>query len=247
LRSESDARAEGALGPTTRPFGREEGSVMSDACEFREYVAAYVLDALEPDESAQLREHLATCAICQDELAAVGWIPPLLPLVDAAEVERLDAASEQPPPRLLERLIAEIAREARTPRGRRVTTMIGAAALLLAVGGLSPTAGQSSGHRQTETVSAVDPHTHVHASVSVSGRSWGTQLGLTLRGAYPNGTCSLVAHSDDGRSDTAATWVASPRGTADVPGATSIPAGHLTELDIVTARGYRLVRIVLHH
>ena len=65
---------------------------MTDACQFREYVAAYVLDALEPDESVQLQEHLATCATCQDELAAVAWIPPLLPLVDAAEVERLDGA-----------------------------------------------------------------------------------------------------------------------------------------------------------
>lgn len=220
---------------------------MSDACQFREYVAAYVLDALEPDESAQLQEHLPTCAACQDELAAVGWIPPLLPLVDAAEVERLNGASEEPPPRLLERLMAEITREARTPRGRRVTAMIGAAALLLGVGGLSTAAGLSSGHQQTSTVDAFDPRTHVDAAVSVSGRSWGTQLGLTLRGAYPNGTCSLIAHSDDGRSDTAATWVATSQGTADVPGATSIPARHLTELDVVTATGYQLVRIVLHH
>lgn len=216
-------------------------------CQFREYVAAYVLDALEPDESEQLLEHLADCTTCQDELAAVAWIPPLLPLVDATEVERLDGASEEPPPRLLERLIAEITHEARTPRGRRVTTMIGAAALLLGVGGLSTAAGLSSGHQHTATVDAVDPRTHVHAAVTMSGRSWGTQLGLTLSGAYPNGTCSLIARSDGGRSDTAATWVASQQGTAEVPGATSIPAGHLKELDVVTSTGYQLVRIVLHH
>jgi putative zinc finger protein len=217
------------------------------SCQLREYVAAYVLDALEPDEAAMVHEHLDSCAACQDELAAVVWIPPLLPLVDAAEVERLDGTSEEPPPRLLERLIAEIAREARTPRGRRATAMIGAAALLVAVGGLSTAAGLSSGHHRTSTVNAVDPRTHVHATATVSGRSWGTQLGLTLSGAYPNGTCSLIARSDDGRSDTAATWVASPQGSASVPGATSIPAGHLSELDIVTAKGYQLVRIVVHH
>jgi hypothetical protein len=215
-------------------------------CQFREYVAAYVLDALEPDESTQLREHLAGCATCQGELAAVAWIPPLLPLVDAAEVERLHGVSEEPPPRLLERLTAEIAHEARTPRGRRVATMIGAAALLLGVGGLSAAAGLSSGHQQTSMVKAVDARTHVHAAVTMSGRSWGTQLGLTLSGAYPNGTCSLIARSDDGRSDTAATWVASAQGTADVPGATSIPANHLAELDIVTTKGHQLMRIVLH-
>jgi hypothetical protein len=216
-------------------------------CQLREYVAAYVLDALEPDESAVLQEHLADCAICQEELATVAWIPPLLPLVEADEVEHLADTSEEPPPRLLDRLVAEIAREARTPRGRRVTTMIGAAALLLGVGGLSAAAGLSSGHHETSTVEAVDSHTHVHAAVTISGRSWGTQLGLTLSGAYPNGTCSLIARSNDGRSDTAATWVASPQGTANVPGATSIPTGDLTELDVVTAKGYQLVRIVVHH
>lgn len=217
-------------------------------CQFREYVAAYVLDALEPDESALLQEHLADCTACQDELSAVAWIPPLLPLVDTAELERLEDSSEEPPPRLLERLIADVAREARTPRGRRVAVMVGAAAVLVGIGGASAAIGLSTDHSPaTATVQAVDPHTHVHATVTVSGQSWGSELGLTLSGAYPNGTCSLVARSDDGRSDTAATWVASPQGTAHVPGATSIPAGHLKELDIVTSTGYQLVRIVMHH
>jgi hypothetical protein len=57
----------------------------------------------------------------------------------------------------------------------------------------------------------------------------------------------LVAHADDGRSDTAATWVASPQGTASVPGATAIPADDLTELDVVTPNGHQLVRIVMPH
>src|SRR5262249_31394998 len=196
---------------------------------------------------AQRRELLLGGDGCKDELAAVGGIPPLLPLVDAAEVERLDGAAETPSPRLLERLIAEIAREARTPPGRRLTALAGAAALLLAVGGLSTAAGPASSHQQTSKGNAVDPRTHVHATGTLARRSWGTEPGLPLSGAYPNGPCPLIARSDDGRRDTAATWVASPQGTANVPGATSIPAGHLTELDVVTAKGYELVRIVLHH
>jgi len=34
-------------------------------CELRDYVAAYVLAALEPDESAMLQTHLPTCEGCQ--------------------------------------------------------------------------------------------------------------------------------------------------------------------------------------
>jgi hypothetical protein len=220
------------------------------SCELREYVAAYVLDALEPDEAAMLRAHLTACDVCQAELAAVAWIAPLLPLVDVEDVERLDGPPpEQPSPRLLERLIAEIGREARTPRGRRAAATVGAVALLAAVGTASTVAGGSSHSAgpRTSTIEAVDPRTHVQAAVTVAGRKWGTELGLTLSGAYPNGTCSLVVRSDDGRSETAATWVASPKGTANVPGATAIPASHLKELDVVTATGYQLVRIVVTH
>lgn len=214
-----------------------------------DYVAAYALDALEPDESARLGQHLDTCTMCQEELANLQWIAGLLPLVDAADVERLDEPQPQPQPqpgparsRATDRLAAEIG----TSRGRRAAAVVGGAALLVAVGTLSTVASTTATARAT-TVNAVDPWTHVHATVTVSGRSWGTEFGLTLSGVYPHGTCSLIARSDNGRTETAATWVASPQGSAAVPGATAIPAGHLTELDVVAASGYQLVRIVVPH
>jgi putative zinc finger protein len=225
-------------------------------CEMLDYVAAYVLDALEPDESARLQRHLATCDVCRAELANVEWIPKLLPLVELDDLERLEDAAPEPepaapPPALLDRLIADATHEMRGPRGRRTAALVGAAALLLGAGGLAAVNDlQSTGAHHAKppaTAEATDPRTHVSAQVTLSGRSWGTQLGLTITGAYPGGTCSLVARSDDGRTDTAATWVASSAGTAHVPGATAIPAGHLRELDVVTLTGYQLVRIVLPH
>jgi hypothetical protein len=216
-------------------------------CELRDYVAAYVLAALEPDEAALVQEHLPTCEACQNELTNLGWIPQLLPLVPVQELERFDDALEAPPPALLERLVRAASREVGTPRGRRATALLGAAALLAAVGTLSTVAGppHHGTRSQTSTVAALDPRTHVSATVEVAPHDWGTQLNLDLKGAYPNGTCWLVAHADDGRTDTAATWVATPQGSASVPGATAIPADHLTELDVVAANGHQLVRIVL--
>ncbi|HEY7049986.1 MAG TPA: zf-HC2 domain-containing protein [Jatrophihabitantaceae bacterium] len=226
-------------------------------CEMRDYLAAYVLDALEPDESARLEHHLATCDVCQAELAKVDWIPRLLPLVDLDDLERLERAAPgaepaAPPPALLDRLIADAAREMRGPRGRRTAALVGAAALLLGAGGLAavsdlPSSTGADHAAPTATAEATDPLTRISAQVTLSERSWGTQLGLTITGAYPGGTCQLVAHSDNGRIDTAATWVASSAGTAHVPGATAIPADHLTELDVVTVNGHQLVRIVLPH
>jgi putative zinc finger protein len=226
-------------------------------CEMCDYVAAYVLNALEPDESAQVQRHLATCEICQAELANVEWIPKLLPLVDPDDIEQLDDAAPEPepaapPPALLDRLIADASHEMRSPRGRRVAALVGAAALLVAAGGLAavsdlPSSTSAQRPEPTATVDGMNPQTHVSATVTVSDRSWGTQLGLTINGAYPGGTCQLLAFSDDGRKETAATWVASSAGTAWVPGATAIKAAHLTEVDVVTTNGHQLVRIQIPH
>ena len=43
-------------------------------------VAAYVLGGLDPDEATALQEHLATCAVCRDELAALQGVADALPL-----------------------------------------------------------------------------------------------------------------------------------------------------------------------
>lgn len=220
-------------------------------CELRDYVAAYVLDALEPDESTMLQSHLPTCETCQRELTSLDWIPQLLPLVPMQQIERFDDPPEAPPAAppaaLLQRLVSSTSREMGTPRGRRAAALVGAAALLAAVGTLSTVAHVPEHGTRTSTVVAVDPRTHVSATVRLDRQDWGTQLSLNLKGAYPGGTCLLVAHADDGRSDTAATWVASPQGTASVPGATAIPADDITELDVVTPNGHQLVRIVMPH
>jgi hypothetical protein len=117
-------------------------------------------------------------------------------------------------------------------------------AVLASAGAVRVLSGRP-GSSNSAVVQAADPATHVRAAVSMTDRSWGTQLHLTLAGAYPSGWCSLVAHSRDGHSDTAASWVADTDGTADIVGATAIPAGQLGELDVVTDTGELLVRITL--
>jgi hypothetical protein len=96
---------------------------------------------------------------------------------------------------------------------------------------------------RASVVSAVDPTTHVHATVAVAPAPDGTRLHLTLAGAYPKGWCSLVAHSRDGHADTAATWRADAQGGADVAGTTAIPVDRLDQLDVVSDTGAVLVAI----
>jgi hypothetical protein len=211
-------------------------------CDKREWIGAYVLDALEPDENEEVRRHIAGCTDCQDEVVNLAWIPPLLRTVHLEDVERIDSPIDAGGARVLDGLLAKAAHRS---RARRAVAAFGLAAAL--VTGLVVVDNVSSGSpgSPVATVRAVDPRTAVTASVTLRSESWGTELHLNLRGVAPGETCSLVVHSRDGRHPVAATWTANYRGTADVPGRTSIPATQISALDVVTAAGTRLVHLTV--
>lgn len=226
------------------------------SCEMQDYLAAYVLGALEPDETAAVQSHLIGCVDCQNEVAGLSRLPVLLSLVRVEELDTTTAEPAQPPPaRMLERLLAatraeqNAAHERPRDRARRLprpaAALAVAAALVGTIGAFAMFGGRSAA--PMTAIRAVDPATHVRATVVLIERSWGTELGLTISRAYPGKTCWLVAHADDGHVETAATWVASPHGTADVPGAIAIPAARITELDVIAANGHRIVRVTVPH
>jgi anti-sigma-K factor RskA len=125
----------------------------------RDEVAAYLLEALEPEETAELERHLAGCVECRAELR---WLSPAVQLLPET-VERLD-----PPAGLRERILAEargdaerraaVARPARRPLLSGLRPLAGLAALALvlaavagyAIGG----AGGSGGGPAVTTVVA---------------------------------------------------------------------------------------------
>jgi hypothetical protein len=137
----------------------------------------------------------------------------------------------------------------RAARGRRrwrrpVAALVAAAAI---VGAVALGRGQHADiiDRNPVAIHTVNPLSKVHAAVTLSRRTWGTELHLTLSGVAPGERCSLVAHSRDGHRDVAATWVATYRGTADVPGMTAIPLDQLREVDVVTSDGRQLARLAV--
>jgi hypothetical protein len=85
----------------------------------------------------------------------------------------------------------------------------------------------------------------VHATLTVVRRDATTRLHLSVRGAYPDGTCSLIVQGRDGHVQTAARWAASPSGTAEVNATTAIPPDQLDDVAVLTASGYPLVRLVM--
>lgn len=50
-------------------------------------LGAYVLGALAPEQAAAVRAHLDGCPLCRAEMRDLAWIPALLSLVRAEDVE----------------------------------------------------------------------------------------------------------------------------------------------------------------
>ncbi len=224
-------------------------------------LGAYVLGALERKERSELEAHLETCAICRQELERLAPLPGLLSRLTVNEAEVIDVAEPEPaeldPAELelaeprpaetsapLERALFAVARERR--RSRLMRTAAVAAALVLAavavVGG--PLLDGDGGDEPAPLAAAAsDLRTGVHGAAELSREPWGTRVELSLAGVRPGEHCRLVARAAGGRSEVAATWRAGYLGTAEVPGAVSIPPERLRWLDVVTADDRVLVRM----
>jgi hypothetical protein len=216
-------------------------------CHMSVELGAYVLHALEDSETEQVRRHVDDCSLCQAEVRDLSFTASLLALLRPGDLVRLESDHAAP-------LVGDGSRavhghrRVRTRRGRRAQ-LAGALALLAALS-VPVVRASFEDHRTTAASSTVlrarDPGTHVRAAVTLAAQDDGTDVHLTLAGAYPRDWCSLVARSRDGQVETAATWRADDHGTADIAGTTAIPSSRLSELDVVTDDGRVLVRIPVH-
>jgi hypothetical protein len=216
-------------------------------CQMSVEMGAYVLHALQQDEDEQVRRHLADCGLCQDEVRELSFTASLLALLTPDDLDQLDVddAALTVSPAGSDATPAHEARPAHRPRRGTMLAVAAAVAATLAV----PVAHVMEHPAPTPSATVIrasNPATNVKAAVTLARQDSGTRLQLSLSGAYPEGWCSLVAHSLDGRTDTAATWRADADGAADVAGTTAIPTTRLSELDVVTDTGRVLVRIAVH-
>jgi Putative zinc-finger len=216
---------------------------VSGCHELRPLLGAYVLGALEPDEAAQVREHVLICQGCAAEHARLAPLPALLTLAAGAEA----AAAEPPPAALEERLLDAVARETparsrRRPRRRLAwvatglaTAAAAAAVLVLVLGG-----GEPSGYDVTLQASAAAPHAAAWATLrSVEG---GTSMRLWVEG-MPRDAATVyeVRCASPTWSASAGTFRVGPDGKAYVTLTTAARRGEYETIKIVRRTDHRVV------
>ncbi|MFB7456673.1 anti-sigma factor family protein [Streptomyces sp. NPDC056188] len=190
-----------------------------------ETVGAYALGILDDTEATAFEAHLAGCEWCAQQLDELAGMEPmfaaLADLPGSGTPAVGESLSAKPSPRLVEKLVDEVA-ERRAQKRRRSFYMVAAAAALiigspLAVfavsgsgGGDNTTAGastaQSAFASMPEKVTATDPTTKVSATVAVEKKDWGTNAVLELSNVTGSQKCSLIAVGKNGERETVTSW-----------------------------------------
>jgi len=201
-------------------------------CSMMMHLGVYALGAADDQEHAVVASHLETCADCRAELAGLAPLPGLLARVP----ESRWAASP--------RTAAEPRR-----RGRpwQAAAGIAAAAAAGVAGGFwLAQPGTPSPARPAITATAANPATHVRASVSLTGTSWGTSIQLVADGLPLNVPCRLIVHSRSGGTEVTGVWDAWSKGPITVPASAGWRPGDIASLQVATA-SKTLVTITTGH
>jgi predicted anti-sigma-YlaC factor YlaD len=156
----------------------------------RPALGAYALGALDVDEAAEVRRHLASCAQCAAEYDALAPLPGLLSVAGGAE-----AAAEEPlSPAFEERLLDAFARDRSEPPRRARSRLrprlrprwlaVGLAAAAAMVAGIVVAAGDDEGPSRRYDVAFHGVGTGVGASAraNLESREDGTTLHLWVKG-----------------------------------------------------------------
>ncbi|MHC5705314.1 anti-sigma factor family protein [Streptomyces tirandamycinicus] len=174
-------------------------------------VAAYALGVLDPADAFRFEEHLSECGLCALRLS--DFAPVASALGALAGPGRPD---EPPAPRLLERLLHEVAARRRRGSRRRLRLVAVAAALVvtlpaMAVSLLPGKAGPAESGPD-ERIAATDGATGVYGAVDLRSKGWGTAVALRMAKLPGPRTCRLVAVDRDGREYPVTSWSVPPGG-----------------------------------
>lgn len=215
-------------------------------------LGAYVLDALDPAETRQVDEHLATCADCRAEVAELAEMKEFLGEVPP------EAFLDGPPEGgdlLLQRTLRQVRDESK-PAAKSTRWM--AAAAVAVIAGAALGGGVLIG-RQTAPPSAYPvatgspvPGTKVATgaadgvtlAASVQPRAGWVWVEVDLKGMKAGDACELRVIDAAGKSYVAGGWVISPRAAAEggkFSGGALVPIGQVKSVEIVTLDGKTVV------
>jgi hypothetical protein len=204
-------------------------------------VGAYTLGVLDEADAFRFEDHLTGCPGCAVRLSELRSTARQLMLYRRA-TPRVVHPVAGPGPRLLDRLLGEVAARRRAGRRRLLCAVAASAVLAVAVPAVAVMAqGGGRAHR----ISATDERSGVWARVTAEDQAWGSRVRLDVRDAAGPRVCHLVAVGRDGSEQTVTTWTA-PRHDARLRtthGGAALRPAQIDRWEVRTATGERLVAL----
>ncbi|GHE06417.1 zf-HC2 domain-containing protein [Streptomyces alanosinicus] len=205
-------------------------------------VGAYALGVLDEAEAFRFEDHLMECAQCAAQVTEFGPATRQLMLYRRA-TPRFVHPMSQPGPRLLERLLGEVAHRHRVRRRRFLYGL--AASVVLAVAGPGVVAFAGRGEPAAHITAATDPGTGVWAEVTADDGDSGSRLLLRVKDATGPHSCRLVVVGRDGSEQIAGTWTETGHGSSSFTalGSSTMHRDQIDRYEVRTTDGQRLVSV----
>ncbi|MFC9952423.1 anti-sigma factor family protein [Streptomyces prasinus] len=196
-----------------------------------ETVGAYALGILDDAEATAFESHLAGCEWCAQQLDELAGMEPMLAaladLPGTGTPSLGESLSAKPTPRVVEKLVDEVARGGATPRRPKLYWDPAAGPVIdrgpfVAVGAHGGGESGSGGGGTNRTLSAdpakdvfeqipdkltaTDPDTKVSMTVAFQEKDWGTGLAAQITNVKGSKKCALIVIGKNGERETATSW-----------------------------------------
>ncbi|MEU9287994.1 zf-HC2 domain-containing protein [Streptomyces sp. NPDC048275] len=203
-------------------------------------VGAYALGVLDEAEAFRFEDHLMECPQCTAHVSEFRSAARQLMLYRRATPRSVHPFAG-PGPRLLDRLLSEVA--ARHRAGRRRWLYAVAAAVVFAAGGPAIAIVTANGDPSTQ-VAATDVETGVWAQITTQDRVWGSEVDVKVKDAGGR-PCQLVAVGKDGSEETVTSWMGSAHDGAatTMQGGAALHSEEISRFEVRTTDGEHLVTV----
>lgn len=167
-------------------------------------VGAYALGVLDEAEAFRFEDHLMECPSCAAQVTEFGATTRQLMLYRRS-TPPLTHPMPKPGPRMLDRLLSEVAGHSRAVR-RRLLFALAASVVLATTAPALAMMSSGGGKQAPESIAATDERSGVWAEITTVDEDWGSRLELKVKdGAGPR-VCRLVVIGQDGSEETVAGW-----------------------------------------
>jgi anti-sigma-K factor RskA len=213
-------------------------------CTYAELDGVYVLGALCPSERAEFENHMRTCDVCRESVAALAVLPGLLGRLSTETAEQLAPSADTPvtaPTTLLPRLLtAATQRRRKERRNRRIWFGAGAVAVacLALVVGLGVHAidmNRITPRVEMTSMQAAEEHMPVTAEIGLSTTTGGTMVHMACRyevdyqGSW---TLWLVVYPIVGMPEQVGSWTAKTGDEIALTAVTHYPADQIGRIEL---------------